>query len=105
MNENTELPREIIVSANRSKLSIMWADGRRTDFSATFLRNAGRSSDAVRAGLDGKDPHLNSRALIASVKPVGRYAVNIVFTDGYDRGIYPWSYLGRLKPAAAPPNI
>lgn len=30
---------------------------------------------------------------IARVTPIGRYAVNIAFSDGHDRGIYPWSFL------------
>lgn len=99
MNKKSELPRELTVSADRSKLSIMWADGDQTNISARLLREAGRSSDAVRARLDGGGSHGDSSALISTVELVGHYAVNIVFSDGYDRGIYPWSYLRGLEPA------
>jgi DUF971 family protein len=33
---------------------------------------------------------------IAEVRPVGGYAINIAFSDGHDRGIYPWSFLAQL---------
>jgi DUF971 family protein len=33
---------------------------------------------------------------IAEVRPVGGYAINIAFSDGHDRGIYPWRFLARL---------
>jgi DUF971 family protein len=28
--------------------------------------------------------------------PVGHHAVPLVFSDGHDRGIYPWPYLAAL---------
>jgi prepilin-type processing-associated H-X9-DG protein len=31
------------------------------------------------------------------VREVGSYGVNIAFSDGHDRGIYPWSYLAQLS--------
>ncbi len=30
---------------------------------------------------------------IVRVTPVGHYAVNIAFSDGHDRGVYPWHLL------------
>jgi DUF971 family protein len=30
---------------------------------------------------------------IVAVNEIGLYAVNIAFSDGHDRGVYPWSYL------------
>jgi len=31
--------------------------------------------------------------------PIGDYAVNIAFSDGHNRGIYPWPYLRLLARA------
>lgn len=33
---------------------------------------------------------------ITSVRGIGSYGVNVAFSDGHDRGIYPWSYLATL---------
>ncbi|MDK1493921.1 gamma-butyrobetaine hydroxylase-like domain-containing protein [Sinorhizobium sp. 7-81] len=30
---------------------------------------------------------------ITSAEAIGSYAVRLGFSDGHDRGIYPWSYL------------
>jgi ATP-binding protein involved in chromosome partitioning len=34
---------------------------------------------------------------IADLRPVGNYAVRIVFDDGHDTGLYAWSYLQTLN--------
>ena len=39
---------------------------------------------------------------IVRVDPVGNYAVNIAFSDGHDRGVYPWALLMHL---ARMPNL
>jgi DUF971 family protein len=33
---------------------------------------------------------------ITEIHPVGAYGVQLVFSDGHDRGIYPWTYLREL---------
>ncbi len=33
---------------------------------------------------------------ISAIKPVGRYAVQLVFDDGHDTGLYSWDYLYEL---------
>ena len=33
---------------------------------------------------------------ITAVKPVGNYAVQLVFDDGHDTGLYSWEYLYQL---------
>jgi len=34
--------------------------------------------------------------LVETVKPVGHYAIQLVFDDGHDTGIYAWDYLREL---------
>ena len=38
---------------------------------------------------------------VAEVKPLGRYAVNFVWSDGHDSGIYSFDYLRGLCPCPA----
>jgi prepilin-type processing-associated H-X9-DG protein len=33
--------------------------------------------------------------------PIGGYALNIAFTDGHARGVYPWVYLHALATQSA----
>jgi prepilin-type processing-associated H-X9-DG protein len=34
--------------------------------------------------------------VITTIEPIGGYAVNIAFSDGHARGIYPWVLLKEL---------
>ena len=37
-----------------------------------------------------------SAVTISAIEPVGHYAVQLVFDDGHDSGLYSWSYLREL---------
>jgi DUF971 family protein len=67
--------------------------------SAPRLRAACRCADCRRARIDrDDDPNAAGVAnvALANVHLVGDHALNIAFSDGHDRGIYPWSYLREL---------
>ena len=98
---------EIRVARDRKALTIVWADGRSTTYGAVDLRSSARSADAVRAELDraaadGNAAHpdqIDADVSIQSVALMGNYAINIAFSDGHRRGIYPWAYLAQLAHA------
>ena len=51
---------------------------------------SGRGSTGFfRSGFDG--------IAIIEVSPIGDYAINLGFSDGHVRGIYPWAYLFGLN--------
>jgi DUF971 family protein len=88
-------PDEIIVRAGRSELVLVFAEGSLA-IAAPRLRAACRCADCRRERIDREaDPDADG-ATIADVRLVGDHALNIVFSDGHDRGIYPWSYLREL---------
>ncbi|MGX5773716.1 gamma-butyrobetaine hydroxylase-like domain-containing protein [Methylorubrum zatmanii] len=93
-------PREIRLSDTRRHLDIIWDDGTASRLAAATLRAHSRSAEAVRAGIDGLLPTLAQDIAIADVVPVGAYAVNLVFSDGHGRGIFPWPYLRALGDGA-----
>jgi DUF971 family protein len=68
---------------------------------AERLRAACRCAHCRRAQIDGTFPDQFPAVAIVAVTPVGHYAVNLAFSDGHARGIYPWSYLAEL--AVNPP--
>jgi prepilin-type processing-associated H-X9-DG protein len=63
---------------------------------ATRLRAACRCAQCVRARLDGLFPQSFDSIAIVHVSAMGHYGVNIGFSDGHARGIYPWAYLSQL---------
>jgi DUF971 family protein len=99
-------PQAITLAADRRRLLIDWGGGRQDAASATALWDACRSSRSVRLRVDGWAVPARDDITIVDVRPVGHYAVNLVFSDGHDRGIYPWRYLKEIasKESAAAGN-
>lgn len=91
-----QVPRKITLAADRRRLLLDWGNGREDSASAVALREACRSSRSVRARVDGWAVPAARDLTIVDVRPVGHYAVNLVFSDGHDRGIYPWAYLREI---------
>lgn len=78
-------------------LELDYADGRQFSLSWEFLRVHSPSAE-VRG-------HYPSQAVLQSgkkdvaiteVRPVGHYAIQIIFDDGHDSGLYSWDYLLEL---------
>jgi DUF971 family protein len=90
-------PEQIRVSADRRTLVLIQPGGQRDELSAEMLRVMSPSAEVQghspeqRKTIGGK---LN--VAITDIRPIGRYAVRIVFDDGHDSGIYSWSYLAGL---------
>ena len=96
---NIETPSEVRVTDHRSLLALSWQDGTRFSLDAETLRNHCRCSQCQAQELRKASPPLRSGILITAVEPVGTYGVNISFSDGHARGIFPWSYLHGLDAA------
>lgn len=94
------IPREIRLTEGRRRLDVIWEDGSASRLPAATLRSHSRSAETVRAGIDGLPPALSDDLAITAVEPVGAYAVNLAFSDGHDRGIFPWPYLRALADGA-----
>lgn len=95
-------PESIVDHRAGRHLSVTWADGRRVDLSYRALRSHCMCADC-RVGRAGADNAAEPwGALIpedlelTGVHPIGHYALQLAFSDGHDRGIYPWSMLRDL---------
>lgn len=82
-------------SATHATLSIEWAAGRVQVLGHARLRAACPCSKCRAARLAQRIDAAPDGVLITAVHPQG-YGVQLVFDDGHDRGIYPWSYLREL---------
>lgn len=93
-----DAPERIEIRDGGRRLGIVWASGAAADLTAALLRAECRSAGARRARIDdaGRAARPPEDIRIVAVTPIGHYAVNIAFSDGQDRGIYPWGYLADL---------
>jgi DUF971 family protein len=91
------VPQAITLAADRRSLLIDWGEGKAERATAAALREACRSSRSVRTRINGWAVPAPADLTIVDVRPVGRYAITLVFSDGHDRGIYPWRYLKEIS--------
>lgn len=90
-------PIELRVAADRSGLAVTFDDGRRYDLPAEYLRVMTPSAEDRGHGAGPGRTVAGKRGVtLSDVRPVGRYAVRLVFSDGHDTGLYSWDELRRL---------
>ena len=83
------------------QLVLQWEDGEHS-ISHARLRGACPCSQCRAARLSGGISVVRDDVRIERVEPQG-YGVQLVFSDGHQRGIYPWEYLAQLD--SSPPRI
>ena len=91
--EVAAVPEAVVLAADRGRLRLSWRNGERAEISAGQLRAACRCAWCTRARIEGSFPAVFDGVAIERLDPVGDYAINIAFSDGHARGIYPWPYL------------
>lgn len=93
---------DVELTSHRRGLIVVADDGGRRELSASLLwAECPSAQGRVRRerGLHRSPPE---GLVIEAVTQIGTYGVNIAFSDGHARGIYPWAYLAQL---AARPQI
>ena len=91
-------PREIMQDGN-AKLRITWADGRVCLFDAPALRRACPCAQCVNEWTGRrvlKAEAVSDELVIADIAIVGRYALNFIWSDRHETGIYSFRYLREL---------
>jgi DUF971 family protein len=76
-------------------LTLRWGDGE-SSIAAPALRAHCRCAPCQAARLRGAAPPPDAGVTLVDAVPVGRYAVQLRFSDGHDRGIFPWAWLREL---------
>jgi prepilin-type processing-associated H-X9-DG protein len=86
----------VSISDGQRNLRVALSNGQVVRLSAELLRLNCRCASCSRARIDGTfGPELGGIA-IAQASPMGAYGLNIAFTDGHARGIFPFAYLAEL---------
>ena len=73
-----------------------WQDGRHVELDYRTIRSGCRCADCRvgRARSMSEQEWCDQfpeDLTITSIRPVGHYALQLLFSDGHDRGIYPWA--------------
>jgi len=83
------------VSADLASISLIANGGSRATVTAEKLRLSCKCAHCTRARFDERFPDGFPGIAIVEVADLG-YGLNISFSDGHNRGIYPRSYLANL---------
>jgi len=78
-------------------LEVVFDNGLNLEMSAEYLRVHSPSAEVRGHGPgQGVTPVGKEDVSITAIRPVGHYAVCLVFSDGHDSGLYTWDYLYEL---------
>jgi DUF971 family protein len=90
-------PIRIVVSKSKSNLAVTFDTGGEYDFPAEYLRVFSPSAEVRGHGRGQEVLQYGKRDVgITSINQAGNYAIQIIFSDGHDSGIFTWDYLQDL---------
>lgn len=96
MSDSTR-PEGIQLHTRSRELELSYADGRNYRLSCEFLRVLSPSAE-VKGHGPGQEVLQTGKLNVAinAIRPVGNYALQLVFDDDHDSGLYSWDYLHQL---------
>ena len=92
----TAWPSAINLNKHSRTLELVWSDARAV-ISHKVLRQSCRCSvcESTRRKLDDVIP-VDAEIELLKIEPLGTIGIQLFFSDGHERGIYPWAYLRRI---------
>ena len=97
LDNKTPIPTEIKLHQKSRMLEIAFSDGQRFELPCEFLRVYSPSAEVRGHGHGQEVLQVGKKNVeITDVQPVGSYAIQLVFSDGHDSGLYSWDYLHDL---------
>ncbi len=94
------LPQSLSNSRSAGILTIEWPDGQAQRLSNRLLRGKCKCTQCEAARRQGTLAAPDA-VWIEQINAIGTYGVQLVFSDGHERGIFPWVYLRSLKDVAS----
>lgn len=93
-------PLEVRIDRGANAIALSWPAGVVQSLGALQLRRMCPCAECKRERLlcETVEPIADIR--IGAIQPMG-YGIQIAFSDGHDRGIFPWVYLSQLASEAA----
>jgi len=88
------IPTQIELHQKSRILEIGFSDGKNFSLPYEFLRVYSPSAEVRGHGPGQETLQVGKKDIeINAAEPVGTYAMQLVFSDGHDSGIYSWEYL------------
>lgn len=87
---------DIELSKDRRVLTILDNEGARSSVGACYLRQNARDAVHLAAANNEEKTYLPDDLEISHMEAMGPSGINIQFSDGHNRAIYPYSYLLEL---------
>lgn len=86
----------LAASDDAQHLTVTWETGKETVLSAAYLRREAKDAWSIREKLDHGAIHVLPGITITGLVQVGA-GVNVHFSDGHEKAIYPFAYLRELS--------
>ncbi len=97
IDKTTPSPTEIKLHQKSRVLEIAFADDKRFSLPFELLRVYSPSAEVRGHGPGQEVLQIGKKDVdITQIEPVGSYAVQLVFSDGHDSGLYSWDHLYNL---------
>lgn len=95
----SDLHKPVAIQLHRRSrvLELEYPGGERYSLACEYLRVYSPSAEVLGHG-PGQEVLQTGKLNVAitAIKPVGNYALQLVFDDGHDTGLYSWTYLYEL---------
>ena len=92
-----KIPVAIQLHQRSRHLELAYSDDRRYSLSCEYLRVHSPSAEVLGHGPGQEVLQTGKKNVgISAINPVGNYALQLVFDDGHDTGLYSWRYLYEL---------
>jgi DUF971 family protein len=93
---HTAAPLSLSNSKTLQQVVVTWPNNDVQIISHQHLRGACPCAKCRAARIQGRITLVDADVKLIAMNPMG-YGLQMVFSDGHDRGIYPWSYLYELQ--------
>lgn len=97
MSDTVKIPTGIELHQATKLLDLSYSDSECYQLGCEYLRVYSPSAE-VRGHGKGQEVLQTGKIHVAidAINPVGNYALQLIFSDGHDSGIYSWDYLYQL---------
>ncbi|MET0207893.1 MAG: DUF971 domain-containing protein [Burkholderiaceae bacterium] len=97
LDASTPLPTDIVVHQQSRVLELAFNDGARFRIPFELMRVCSPSAEVQGHGPGQETLQTGKReVLITALQQVGHYALQPLFSDGHESGLYTWAYLYQL---------
>ncbi|MEM9254224.1 MAG: DUF971 domain-containing protein [Pseudomonadota bacterium] len=94
---DSKRPTAVKLHKQSRDLELDYTDGERYTLPCEYLRVYSPSAEVTGHGAGQEVLQIGKLNVgISHIKPVGNYALQLVFDDGHDTGLYSWQYLYQL---------